>query len=198
MPGLLGITYADDGWIYVSRGNTGGLAWSIAGPDGSSVAGYGDGGNVFRFKKDGSSLEEVATGFWNPFDLKFTRQGRLMLADNDPDSRGPNRLIEVIPGGDYGYESLYGNSGNHPYLAWNGELPGTLPYAAALGEAPSGIIDAGYSHFPTYENNILATIWEENSIVRIPLEPYQSTVRGEASVILQGDSSLSSGGTCGQ
>lgn len=188
--GLLGIVYAEDDWIYVSRGNTGGLAWSVEGPDGSRVAGYGDGGNVFRFRPDGTALEEVATGFWNPFDLKFSRQGRLMLADNDPDSRGPNRLIEVVPGGHYGYESLYGGSGNHPYLAWNGELPGTLPYAAALGEAPSGILDASYSHFPGYEDNILATIWEENSIVRVPLEPYQSSVRGEAQVIVKGDSTF--------
>ncbi len=188
--GLLGIVYAEDDWIYVSRGNIGGLAWTIEGPDGSKIEGYGDGGNVFRFRPDGTYLEEVATGFWNPFDLKFTKLGKLLLADNDPDSRGPNRLIDVVPGGHYGYESLYGNSGNHPYLAWNGELPGTLPYAAALGEAPSGIIDAGYSHFPDYENNILATIWEENSIVRIPLSTYQSTVRGVAEVIIKGDSTF--------
>ncbi len=189
--GLLGITYAPDGWLYISRGNTGGLAWQLQGTDGSVVEGYGDGGNVMRCRPDGSQLEEVATGFWNPFDIKFSQEGRLLLVDNDPDSRGPNRLIEVVPGGDYGYQSLYGGSGIHPFLAWNGELPGTLPYAAALGEAPSGLIDASYSNFPPeYAGNILATIWEENNIVRVPLQAHGSSVRGKAEILVQGDSTF--------
>lgn len=189
--GILGLTYAPDGWLYVSRGNCGSLAYEIEGSDGSAIEGYGDGGNVFRCRPDGSAVEEVATGFWNPFDLKFSRQGRLMLVDNDPDSRGPNRLLEIVPGGDYGYQSQYGGSGIHPYLAWNGELPGTLPYAAALGEAPSGLIDASFSNFPSdYEDNILATIWEENNIVRVPLRQNMSSVTGEAEVIIQGDSTF--------
>ncbi|MEZ4828028.1 MAG: hypothetical protein R3C61_17350 [Bacteroidia bacterium] len=50
--------------------------------------------------------------------MKFTSDGRLLLTDNDPDSRGPNRLIEIVPGGDYGYQSLYGGSGIHPF--WRG------------------------------------------------------------------------------
>ncbi len=187
--GLLGVAVGPDGWIYVSRGNTGGQAWTVAGSDGARLHGYGDGGNVMRCRPDGSRLEEVATGFWNPFDLTFNLEGRLMLVDNDPDSRGPNRLLEVVPGGDYGYASLYGGSGIHPFLAWNGELPGTLPYAAALGEAPSGLIDAGLTHFPgDYVKNILVTVWEENTLVRIPLRDTGSTVRGEAEVILRGDS----------
>ncbi|WPP52651.1 PVC-type heme-binding CxxCH protein [Catalinimonas niigatensis] len=189
--GILGITYGPDGWLYVSRGNCASLAYEITGTDGSSIQGYGDGGNVFRCRPDGSAVEEIATGFWNPFDLKFSRQGRLMLVDNDPDSRGPNRLLEIVPGGDYGYQSLYGGSGIHPFLAWNGELPGTLPYAAALGEAPSGLIDASFTNFPAaYENNILATIWEENNIVRVPLKQYQRSVTGTTEVIVQGDSTF--------
>ena len=44
----LGITFDADGWMYVTRGNTGGHAYRIAGPDGSFVAGYGDGGNIVR------------------------------------------------------------------------------------------------------------------------------------------------------
>lgn len=189
--GILGIALSPDGWLYISRGNTGSLAWQIEGSDGSILQGYGDGGNVFRCQPDGSSLEEVATGFWNPFDLKFTHAGRLLLVDNDPDSRGPNRLLEVVPGGDYGYQSFYGGSGIHPFLAWNGELPGTLPYAAALGEAPSGLIDASFTNFPAdYVGNILCTIWEENTIVRVPLQPHLSSVKGQAEVLVKGDSTF--------
>lgn len=184
---LLGITFSKDGWMYVSRGNTGSAFWSLRGTDGSMLSGYGDGGNVMRAKADGSNLEEVATGFWNPADIKFNAHGQLLAADNDPDSRGPNRLVHVVPGGDYGYKSLYGGSGIHPYLAWNGELPGKLPFVCPLGEAPSGLIDATHSSLPCdYRGAMLATIWEESRIVRVDLKPEGSSLKGEASVIIQG------------
>jgi len=187
--GILGVTLGPEDWIYVSRGNTGGAYWQVKGTDGSSIEGYGDGGNVMRCKVDGSQLEQIATGFWNPFDLKFNNEGRLFVTDNDPDSRGPNRLIEIVPGGDYGYKSLYGGSGIHPYQSWNGELPGTLSYAAPLGEAPCALIDATYTNFGNdYDSQVLVNVWEENTIVRIPLHSDVSTVRGEPEILVQGDS----------
>lgn len=188
--GLLGVAF-DNEHLYISRGNTGSNYWKIRGSDGGEVEGYGDGGNVLRCRWDGSEVEILATGFWNPFDLTVTSDGRLLLVDNDPDSRGPNRLIEVVPGGDYGYQSLYGGSGIHPFLAWNGELPGTLPYAAGIGEAPSGVFDASYSHLPRpYAKSMLSTIWEENNIVHIPLHAAHSSIKGEPEVLVQGDSTF--------
>ncbi|WKN42085.1 PVC-type heme-binding CxxCH protein [Tunicatimonas pelagia] len=187
--GILGVALGPDNWVYVSRGNTGGSYWRVEGSDGSYVEGYGDGGNVMRCQLDGSQVEEVAIGFWNPFDLKFSSEGRLFVSDNDPDSRGPNRLVEIVPGGDYGYQSLYGGSGIHPYQAWNAELPGTLPYAAPLGEAPCALIDASYTSFgDSYSAQLLVNVWEENNIVRVPLRSHGSTVRGEPEVLVQGDS----------
>lgn len=185
---LLGITFSKDGWMYISRGNTGSSSWILSGSDKSSISGYGDGGNIFRARLDGSQLEEVATGFWNPVDLKFDQRGRLLVVDNDPDSRGPNRLVHVVPGGDYGYKSLYGGSGIHPYLAWNGELPGTLPYAVALGEAPSGMLNASQTALPQdYQGQMLATIWEESRIVRIHLTPKGVSIGGKTEIIIEGD-----------
>ncbi len=185
---LLSITFSHDGWMYLSRGNTGSAAWKLQGTDSSSVSGYGDGGNIVRAHPDGTKLEEVATGFWNPVDLKFDSRGRLLAADNDPDSRGPNRLLHILPGGDYGYQSRYGNSGIHPYLAWNGELAGTLPYAVGLGEAPFGLLDANLTALPTdYQNQMLSTIWEESRIVLIGFEPQGVSVKGTTEVIVEGD-----------
>jgi hypothetical protein len=185
---LLGITFSNNGWMYVSRGNTGGASWKLVGTDGSYCSGYGDGGNIVRARPDGTSLEEIATGFWNPADIKFEEHGALMVADNDPDSRGPNRLVHVVRGGDYGYKSLYGGSGIHPYLAWNGELPGTLPYVVGLGEAPSGLLDAGLAALPSdYTGQMLATIWEESRIVRIALSRKGKSFEGTTEVIVEGD-----------
>ncbi len=189
---ILGVAVSPDNqWLFVSRGNTGSWHWIVRAKDGSSISGYGDGGNVMRCRLDGSEIEEVATGFWNPFDIKFTVDGRLLLTDNDPDSRGPNRLIEIVPGGDYGYKSLYGGSGLHPFVAWNGELPGTLPYAAPLGEAPCALLDPAFTGFGSeYLNTVLVNIWEEKNIVRIPTNSKGSTISGVPEVLVQGDSTF--------
>lgn len=184
---LLGIVFAPDGWMYISRGNTGGSPWKLVGTDGSSVGGYGDGGSVVRARPDGSDVQEFATGFWNPFDIKVDAAGRVLTVDNDPDSRGPNRLLHLVEGGDYGYKSLYGKSGIHPYQSWNAELPGTLPYAAPLGEAPAGLFDASRAALPTdYRNHVLVTVWEESNIVPVPLSPRGASVEGKPKVLIQG------------
>jgi putative heme-binding domain-containing protein len=126
-----------------------------------------------------------ATGI--PFDLKFDNEGRLLVADNDPDSRGPNRLVHAVYKSDFGYQSLFGGSGIHPYLAWNGELPGTLPIAVPLGEAPSGLVNASLTNLPQdYDNQMLCTIWEESTIVRIDMRDNGLSVTGKTEVIVEG------------
>ncbi len=185
---LLGITFDRDSWLYVARGNTGSDAWAVRGPDGSEISGYGDGGNVFRCRPDGTRVSEMATGFWNPFNLKFDMDGRLLLVDNDPDARGPNRLVHVVPEGDYGYKSVYGGGGNHPFQSWDGSLPGTLPYVAGTGEAPCDLIDCRRTGFPEdYHASVLATIWNEHTIERFELRAAHGTVHlKDKSVFLSG------------
>ena len=186
---LLGITFSHDGWMYVSRGNVGSLRYTVkSAADDSAVSGYGDGGNIIRCRPDGSALEEVATGFWNPFGLAFDRSGRLLCVDNDPDARGPNRLVHVIPGGDYGYKSMYGGGGNHPFQSWNGELPGTLPFVAGLGEAPCGVLDTSLAALPDdYRDVVLCTVWGEHNITRARLKPKGASVTAETGVLVEGD-----------
>lgn len=158
----LGITFDENNYLYLSRGNVGGEYWRVEGKDGSAVQGFGDGGNVIRAKADGTELREWATGFWNAMDLKFDHKGNLMLVDNDPDARGPNRLIRVVEGGDYGHKHLFGGSGRHPFQGWDATFPGHLPYLSGTGEAPSGLIDAS----PPGQHSLLITIWNENTIER--------------------------------
>jgi|TARA_B110000116_G_scaffold243653_1_gene233618 hypothetical protein len=158
----LGITFDDENHLFISRGNVGGEYYRIEGKDGSVVEGYGDGGNVIRADVDGSNVEEWATGFWNSMDLKFDHKWNLLLVDNDPDTRGPNRLLRVLKGGDYGHIHMFGGGGRHPFQGWDGSFPGHLPFLSGTGEAPSGILDVS----GVGEHSVLVTVWNENTIER--------------------------------
>jgi putative membrane-bound dehydrogenase-like protein len=184
---LLGLTISRDGWLYAARGNTGGHPHAWVGADGRRLEAYGNGGDIVRIRLDGSQLERFAEGFWNPFDLKFDRFGRLLCVDNDPDSRGPNRLVHLVRGGDYGFKSLYGPSGLHPYNAWDGELPGTLPMVVGIGESPSAVIDLSYAALPTeYRDALAATIWAEHTIPIYRAKRVGTTLRATTEPFIRG------------
>lgn len=184
---LLGIALSADGWLYVTRGNIGGFAYAWVGSDGKRIEGYGEGGDIVRCRTDGTGLEHVATGFWNPFDLKYDRHGRLLAIDNDPDSRGPNRLLQIVMDGDYGYKALYGPTGLHPYDAWEGDLPGTLPMIAGVGESPSGVLDLSFAALPAeYRDTAVVTVWGEHNLTLYRLRPAGSSLTATSEVFLRG------------
>ncbi len=135
--GLSGFAFDFAGNVYFGLGENLGADYRLIGSDGTTLSGGGEGGNIYRCRPDGSKLERVATGFWNPFHMSFDVFGRLFAVDNDPDSRPPCRLLHIVQGGDYGYRFRNGRKGLHPFTAWNGELPGTLGMVAGTGEAPS-------------------------------------------------------------
>ncbi len=114
------------GNVYFGLGENLGASYRLIGRTERHSAGGGEGGNIYRCQPDGTQLERVATGFWNPFHVAFDVFGRLFAVDNDPDSRPPCRLLHIVDGGDYGYRFRNGRKGLHPFTAWNGELPGTL------------------------------------------------------------------------
>jgi putative membrane-bound dehydrogenase-like protein len=185
--GLGGIAFSPDGWLYLGMGENLGEPYTLKGSDGSSHSGGGEGGNVFRCHPDGSQLQHVATGFWNAFGLTFNSAGHLFCVDNDPDSRPPCRLIDVVEGGDYGYRFRYGRSGLHPFSAWNGELPGTLPMVAGTGEAPSGVLDTRRAALPArYDGGLLVTSWGDYRLEFYPLVANGASLRSERHVLVQG------------
>ena len=167
---LISVVVSPDGWLYVGRGNTGGQPWTMRARDGSTLRNFGDGGNVVRLRLDGSKLEEFATGFWNPFGLALDQAGNLFCSDNDPDSRGPNRILHLVRGGDYGYRTQYGKSGLHPFQSWNGELPGTLPFVCGVGESPGTLLSCDWAPGFAKGASLLVAIWAEERIDRIVLE----------------------------
>ena len=138
--GLSGLAFDGKGGLYFGMGENLGAAYTLIGADGTKHTDQGEGGNIFHASLDGGKLRRVASGFWNPFGMCLDTDGNVFATDNDPDSRPPNRLHHIIEGGDYGYKFRYGRSGLHPFVAWNGELPGTLPMLAGTGEAACDVI----------------------------------------------------------
>ena len=164
--GLSGVTFDFDGTLYFGLGENLGADYTLTGSDGREIKGGGEGGNIYRCLADGSKLERVATGFWNPFAMTFDAFGRLFAVDNDPDSRPPCRLLQIVDGGDYGYRFRNGCKGLHPFTSWNGELPGTLPMVADTGEAPSGIVAYESDLFTDLIGGLLVTSWGDHRIDR--------------------------------
>lgn len=189
--GLAGFALHGDGWLYFGFGENLGANYKINGTDGLQLEGGGEGGNLYRCRLDGTHLEQVATGFWNPHASAFDGLGRLFTVDNDPDSRPPCRLMHVTRGADFGYRFRNGRKGLHPFTAWNGELPGTLPMTAGTGEAPSGIIACESTSLPDdYVGQLLVTSWGDHRIDRFELKPRGSSFQSLARPLIVGGSTF--------
>jgi len=188
--GIGGIAFSPDGWLYVGQGENLGEAYTLRGTDGRSHSGHGEGGNIFRCRPDGSQLEHVATGFWNPFGLTFFGGQFLLAVDNDPDSRPPNRLLDVVPGGDYGYKFRFGRSGLHPYQAWNGELPGTLPMVCGVGEGSSALLACDRTALPGLREGLLVSAGWDHRIEVVQPKAFGASLRSELEVLVEGGSNF--------
>ncbi len=180
--GLSGLCFDGEGGLVFGLGENLGASYEIVGSDGTRLGGGGEGGNIYRCGIDGSGLEQIATGFWNPFGICADGQGRLFAVGNDPDASPPCRLVHVVRGGDYGYQFRYGRSGKHPLQAWDGELPGTLPMVAGTSEAPSSVV--------LYNGQLIVSSWGEYRVERFTLEPRGASVTARREVIVQGDESF--------
>lgn len=158
--GLSGMAWHPDGGLVFSLGENFGQDWTLTAADGSKVKGRGEGG-VFRCTPDGKSLRRIARGFWNPFGLMVNGTGEIFAAENDPGSRPPCRLLHVVEGADYGFQWVYGSAPVHPFVAWNGELRGTLGMVHPSGEGPCAIVPLG--------GGVLIPSWSDHRIEYYPL-----------------------------
>ena len=187
--GLSGFAFDCADEVYFGLGENEGLEYRLIGRDGTTLSGGGEGGNIYRCRPDGTKLEQVATGFWNPFHMAFDAFGRLFAVDNDPDSRPPCRLLHIVDDGDYGYRYRNGRRGLYPFTAWNGELPGTLGMVAGTGEAPSGVVAYESDNLPPdYRGTLLVTSWGDHRIERYDLQPHGASFQAAMkTVVLGGD-----------
>ncbi|MFP6763109.1 MAG: PVC-type heme-binding CxxCH protein, partial [Planctomycetaceae bacterium] len=177
--GLCGLSFDNEGRLLFGLGENLGKDYILLSADGSKLSGGGEGGNIYRCQSDGTQLQRIATGFWNPFGISVDPRGRIFCVGNDPDSMPPCRLMHIVNGGDYGYQFRYGRSGKHPLQAWDGELPGTLPMVAGTGEAPCAVLP--------YRGQLWVTSWGDYRIERYTLQPRGASFGARLDVAVQGD-----------
>ena len=159
--GLSGMAWHPDGDLVFSLGENFGKDWTLTSKDGVQLNGRGEGG-IFRCRTDGTGLRRIARGFWNPFGLLVRPDGEIFAVDNDPGSRPPCRLLTIIEGADYGFQWVYGSAPVHPFVAWNGELRGTLPMIHPSGEAPCALVPMG--------GGVIVPSWSFHGLDYFPLD----------------------------
>lgn len=186
--GLAGLCFDANGDLYFGLGENLGEPYKLHGADGITLSGGGEGGNVYHCTAEGKKLRRVATGFWNPFGIGRDSFGRVLIVDNDPDASPPCRLVQLVEGGDYGYQFRYGRSGRHPFQAWNGELPGTLPYISGTGEAPCEVLCYESDGLPReYFGSWLVPAWADHRLEQYILRREGAGYRAERHIVVQGN-----------
>jgi len=168
--GGLAIDPANPEMLAFGFGENLGADYTFVGTDGVKITGGGEGGSTYQCRTDGSELRRLSTGHWNAFGMTYDLKGNLFSTDNDPSSTPPNRLLHVVPGGDFGFEYRYGRSGRHPLIDWYGQNPGILPMIGPLGEAACGVISYG-------PNRLLTASWTDNRIDLHPLSEAGASFR---------------------
>lgn len=158
--GLSGMAWHPDGGLVFALGENFGKDWTITATDGTKVSGRGEGG-VFRCTADGKSMRRIARGFWNPFGLLVRADGEIFAAENDPGSRPPCRLLNIVEGADYGFQWVYGSAPVHPFVGLNGEPRGTIGMVHPCGEGPCAIVELG--------GGVMIPSWSDHSVDYFPL-----------------------------
>ncbi len=140
---LHGFTMGPDGRLYFTVGDRG---YHIHTKEGGILSGPGTGA-VLRCWPDGADLEVVAKGLRNAVDLAFDAQGNLFAVDNNADVGDLARLLQVVPGAEFGWEMPLADqpqaglwtSENMWQMDHANSPAWVLPPIAHLGGGPSGL-----------------------------------------------------------
>ncbi|MEJ0030473.1 MAG: PVC-type heme-binding CxxCH protein [Bacteroidota bacterium] len=106
-----------DGWVHSCHGFTN--KSTFAGADGDSITLVS--GNTFRFKMDGSRVEQLTFGQVNPFGLVFDQYGYVYSTDSHS-----SPLYQLIRGGDYPH------FGKVPIMGFGPDMKSLADEATAL------------------------------------------------------------------
>ena len=157
-----GFTWGLDGWIYAGHGfaNTS----TLKAKDGSSITMTS--GNTYRFKPDGSRIEQFTWGQVNPFGLSFDPLGNLFSADCH------TKPIMMLLRGGY-YES-FGKP--HDGLGFAPEICPNYAGSTAI----AGIAYYAADHFPPkYRDTAFIGDVMTNHVINYRLVRHGSTLKAE-------------------
>lgn len=143
------------------------------------------GGWVARMTEEGD-WQLYSTGYRNPFDLAFNREGELFVFDSDmewdfgmPWYR-PIRICHATSASEFGWRRGTGK--------WPKYYPDALPPVVELGQgSPTGLLFGDALKFPQkYQNGLFAADWSFGTMYFVSLEEDGSTYKGSLEQFLYG------------
>ncbi len=143
-------------------------------------------GTILRTDARGSSVELVAGGLRNAYDLAFNRQGDLFTVDSDmewdigtPWYR-PTRVNLVLPGAEFGWRS--------GWAKWPAYYIDSLPAVHDLGPgSPTGMVFYEHFKYPVrYHNALFVGDWARGRILVVWLKPQDGSYQARVDVFAEG------------
>ena len=155
-------------------------------PGGHAMGVPAPGGTILRTDADGRSVEMVAGGLRNAYDLAFNRQGDLFTYDSDMEwDKGtpwyrPTRINHVIPGAELGWRS--------GWAKWPAYFHDSLPATVSLGPgSPTGVTFYNHLMYPVrFHNAMFACDWSRGQIHVIRLRSSGGTYTAETDLFVEG------------
>ncbi len=144
------------------------------------------GGWIVKVDPDGKDWTLVSMGFRNPYDIAFNKHGDLFTYDSDmewdfntPWYR-PTRVVNAVPGGDYGYR---GGSAKFPTYFYD-----SLPAVVDIGPGSPTGIGFGYgAKFPQkYQDALFICDWSYGKLYAVHNKSVGSSYKGEAEEFVTG------------
>src|SRR5262245_38216044 len=170
---LHGLTFAPDGWLYLTLGDPDGF--KLKRKDGTTMVGTT--GALLRCRPDGSDVEALCSGFENLVEVAFTPRGEILGTVNwyqNPSGGLRDAFVHLVPGGRYPRHAA-----KPAPLPFTGDPlpPVTLFPAVAL----SGLMRYEGTAFPfEMRGNLFAAQHNSRKITRHILTPEGSTFRCES------------------
>lgn len=143
-------------------------------------------GHILKVKPDGSKVTLLAGGLRNPLDIAFNSRGDLFTFDADMERDVgtpwymPTRVLQIVPGGDYGWRR-----GTGRFPAWYAD---TLPSVIDIGlSSPTGIYFGYGTEFPQkYQDALYLLDWSYGRIIAVHLKRGSASYTAEQATFVAG------------
>ncbi len=199
-----GIQLGPDGMIYVIVGNgsqiqtevnqtspylhyyEGDLIPRYEDPGGHAVGVKAPGGTVVRLSLDGKTVETVAGGIRNAYELVFDHTGEMFIHDSDMESDigttwyRPTRVYHVPAGAEMGWRGGSAKFANH--------FVDQTPAICETGRgSPTGAVLYQHLQFPLrYQDTMFFADWSEGRILSLHTERNGSSFTAKTETFLKG------------